>query len=297
MTQRTDSAARIVLLDDLGSEARRVIEVCGPDAERFLQGLLSADLRDLDANMAVPAALLTVKGKLVSDAVVVPRGDDMFLLVVPRDQAEAVHSDLDRHVIMDDVTLTLRGDLSAALAWGGDEAPAGEGVIVAATRHPAPGWLVLGTSAALETVASTRARADADTWAAYRIDTASPAWGRECTPDRFPPEVGYVHGVSYDKGCYRGQEPLARIHARSQVNWVMVRVTGHGEVGGTPVELAAETREQAGRLTTFVRRDGGGVGLAVVHRSVAVVGTELRGGGGTVTVQSEPLGDDPGIGA
>ena len=42
--------------------------------------------------------------------------------------------------------------------------------------------------------------------------------------DTFPPEVGFVAAVSYDKGCYMGQEPLARIHARGQVNRVLVQV-------------------------------------------------------------------------
>src|SRR5690606_21560455 len=128
------------------------------------------------------------------------------------------------------------------------------------------------------------------------IEAGVPAWGLEITPGTFPPEVGFVAAVSYDKGCFMGQEPLARIHARGQVNRVLVRVHAETCPQG-PVELAARDRPQAGRAATWAPDPAGGaLGLAVVHRSAASPGTVLSAeGSGPVEVRSGPLGDDPGV--
>ena len=119
--------------------------------------------------------------------------------------------------------------------------------------------------------------------------------GSRIEPDVFPPEVGFVYAVSYDKGCFTGQEPLARIHARGQVNRVMVRVNADAPIAlGTT--LAGPDRPEVGKLTTVAPDgDGGGVlGLAIVRRDVAEAGKALTAGDTTVTVTSGPLGDDPG---
>ncbi|MFY0531537.1 hypothetical protein [Nannocystis pusilla] len=120
--------------------------------------------------------------------------------------------------------------------------------------------------------------------------------GPEITPGTFPPEVGFVAAVSYDKGCFMGQEPLARIHARGQVNRVLVRVHA-GTCPEGPVELAAPERPQAGLAATWAPDPSGGAsGLAIVHRSAASPGTVLSAAGiGAVEVRSGPLGDDPGV--
>ena len=131
-------------------------------------------------------------------------------------------------------------------------------------------------------------RADDDALTQHRIDTATPAWGYELQAGFFPPEVGFTYGVSYDKGCFMGQEPLARIHARGQVNRVMVRV----ETAAGPSALSHPDRAEAGRLTSVA----GGRGLAIVRRELAAEGTVLQAAeGGAVKVISGPLGDDAGV--
>ncbi|MEE9386529.1 MAG: hypothetical protein V3V08_24200 [Nannocystaceae bacterium] len=284
-------------LAELSAESRTLVEVRGADARRFLQGMLSADMEGIGADEARPAALLTVKGKLLCDAVVMRVDGDGMGLLLPSTQADRVLAELDRHIIMDDVQLELGTHRSFAVLWGGGDArPAADGVRIYDARHPAPRWIACGPSAAVRGLVDRCAVADAETWTSHRIDTASPAWGYEMTADRFPTEIGLVHAISYDKGCYRGQEPLARIHARGQVNRVLVKLSASGRPDdGLPLPLHAEGRENAGSWTSVTGASAKTRGLAVVHRSVAIPGTVLRCGDVSIRVASGPLGDDPGL--
>ncbi|MCA9660464.1 MAG: folate-binding protein YgfZ [Myxococcales bacterium] len=282
-------------LRDLPGQARALVRLRGPDTERFLQGLLSADVAALEPGQAAAAALLTVKGKLISEAIVLCDGGG-YALALPADVADAVIDDLDRHIIMDDVTLEPAPEVGFSLVWGTEGwAPSVE-VGAFPTAHPAPGLLVVGDEAIREAALAGVAAATPEQFTAHRVATASPAWGFEIRPGFFPPEVGFVGGVSYDKGCYRGQEPLARIHARGQVNRVMVRIRATAAPDGDgPVALASEARPEAGEWTTWVAGEGGVDGLAIVHRSLAAPGTALQAGAIAIEVTSGPLGDDVGM--
>lgn len=284
--------ASYFILGDLPAQARTIVDVNGPDALRFLQGLLTADVAAIEAGEARPAALLTVKGKIISEVIVLRHGEG-FALAIPRDVAASVLADLERHVIMDDVTLTRHDERALALVWPAFSG-AGEGVRAYACAHPAPGTLVAGETAALAAALGGATRVDAAAFERLRIASGAPAWRREIEDDTFPPEVGFVAAVSYEKGCFRGQEPLARIHARGQVNRVMVRVRADA-APPEAVGLAAEGRPDAGRWTSWSAGEAGVDGLAVVHRSVAVPGTRLRAGEIGVEVVSGPVGDDPGV--
>ena len=215
------------ILDDLG-QGRAVVRLRGPDTRRFLQGSVSGNLDQLGPGSAVTAALLTVKGKLVSELVVLDSGDTTDLLV-PRSEAEAVASAFEEHIVMDDVTVERVADASAAMVWDDDDverliALPGSGLQCARTRHPLPATLVVGPIGSLRSALAEAIAIDSSEFDRVRIESATPGWGAELRPGFFPPEIGFVYAVSYDKGCYLGQEPLARIHARGQVNRVMVRI-------------------------------------------------------------------------
>lgn len=295
---------RTLLLDELAHQARAIVRLSGPDTPRFVQGTITANIEPLADDVAVTAALCTVKGKLVSELVVLPAGPNTIDLLVPRDVAAVVAESLDRHIIMDDVEVAPPADTSVGIAWDGDEhAPAptivGEGIRTFAARHPGPGCLVLGDKDAVLAAMAAGDAMDADGWAARRIATGTPAWGHEITADVFPPEVGFVHAVSYDKGCFMGQEPLARIHARGQVNRVLVRVKLAGDPGvpgDAPAPLLDDAGTQVGRLTTWAPGGDAFLGLAIVRRKVAVTGHVLMTDAIVAEVIAGPLGDDPGVG-
>jgi tRNA-modifying protein YgfZ len=282
-------------------QVRALVRVTGDDALRFLQGLLTADVGELTPGRATPAALLTVKGKIVSEVWVLAVSEHEPWLALPGEVAEAVLAKLDGHIIMDDVELEALPELGCAIVWADagslatGDLQAREGVRAFQATHPLPGVLLVGPHEALAALAGDDVgeRADAEAFMAARVRHARPAWGYEIGPERFPPEVGFVDAVSYDKGCYLGQEPLSRIHNRGQVNRVMVRVTlGAAPAGDGPLALH-DGELEVGTLTSWT---AAGEGLAVVKRVRAKPGTvlEAQSQGLAVTVSSEPLGDDPG---
>ncbi len=294
VTMVADVTNQFVRLDALAHQDRRLLRFTGADVGRFLQGVLSADVKQLRAGHAQAAAILTVKGKIISDAIVLCDVEGAIALAVPAEIADEVLALIDRHIIMDDVQVRLVPLQRFALAWPeGPEATAEVQRFV--TRHPAPGVLLVGERLALAEALKGVPEAEPNAYALHRIAAAAPAWGHEITADTFPPEVGFVAAVSYDKGCYMGQEPLARIHARGQVNRVLVQV-GAATLPAGPLPLAAPERAEAGRWTSWASSPDGAVGLAIVHRSVAKPGTVLTAEGvGPVEVCSGPMGDDPGV--
>lgn len=289
---------RYALLATLPSQARAVVRVTGDDALRFLQGLLSADVGELTPGRATAATLLTVKGKIISEVLVLAVAEDEPWLLLPAEIFDAVVAKLDAHIIMDDVELEPLPDHACAIAWtdAGTLTPEQIGELPAGVRafaatHPLPGVVLVGAESELAALSSIGEVADAESFTAARITHARPAWGFEIAADRFPPEVGFVDAVSYDKGCFLGQEPLSRIHNRGQVNRVMVRVSlSASPEGELPLVLQVDERE-VGELTSCTRALEG---LAIIRRAHATPGTLLRSGELSVTVQSPPLGDDPG---
>lgn len=292
-------ALSCALLDDVG-QARVIVRLRGPDARRFLQGSTSGDLDEIRPDHAVTAALLTIKGKLVSELVVLDSGDT-FEVLVPASEGDTVARAFEDHIVMDDVTVERDPTLTAAMVWDEDDIDApitfDAPLRCVRTRHPLPATLVVGPPQLLRAALADAVPLDAAGFDRARIESGTPGWGAELRPGFFPPEIGFVYAVSYDKGCYLGQEPLARIHARGQVHRVMVRVVLERPVA-TPAALAAEAREDAGTLTTCVAELAGAAGLAIVRREVAVLGTLLRTTaepGVALRVVSGPLGDDPGV--
>lgn len=285
------------LLAELPSQSRTIARITGDDAVRFLQGLLTADVADLVPGSASPATLLTVKGKIVSEVWVLAVDDDERWLALPEAVSADVIAKLDGHIIMDDVQLELLPEQACAIVWSdGGRLRASElgslpaGVRVFEATHPLPGVLLVGPEAELRSIAIGEP-VDAEAFTAARIAHARPAWGFEITPDHFPPEVGFVDAVSYDKGCYLGQEPLSRIHNRGHVNSVMVRVRLSKPIASAlPIELTVADARPAGQLTSLAGLDG----LAIVRRKVAQPGTKLDAGEVELEVLTAPLGDDPG---
>lgn len=288
----------------LAGESRRALRAFGPDAERFIQGTISGDVTQ-SRQRAVCAAMLTVKGKVVNDLVVV--GDSRGLwLWLPAEEIDGAHARLDRHVIMDEVSFEQPEELEAVLVldpeWSIPAVTEASSLVVLPCEYPGVGVWVQGERAAILAVVDGMEELSYDAWTQHRAEHGYPAWSKEIVPDVFPPEVGFVAAVSYDKGCFMGQEPLARIHARGQVNRVMVRVEVAGDeqiLDVMPAPLRHESRKDAGRLTTLAAAravDAPRCGLAVVRRSLACIGTTLHTNEGVeVTVRSEALGDDDGI--
>lgn len=232
-----------------------VVRVTGEDAAAFLQGQCTADLR----NVALTDALwLSRKGRVLAHTVVAQEADGAFLLLCPHLPAAELIAVVTANVIADDVVAT---DESARwskwVAWGAEPAIAGAKSF-ATRRYGVPAWDVL-TPPAAAFPGETASLADLD---ASRIAAGVPAVPADCGANEFPQECGLDAWVSYAKGCYLGQEVMARIQSMGSLRRVLRRVAG-------PVSVGQELRTPEGKLVGTVRSAAGDVGLALVSVDLA----------------------------
>jgi hypothetical protein len=269
-----------------------VLRVTGEDAFSFLQGQFTNDLRALEREAeAVYGLWLTVKGKVVADSFVLRLGDGAWGVVSYFSAAAAIRERLESFVIADDVTIA---DETGAWVGGSflgsapPERPAG--VFAWTGRRVRDGnreWLV---PAAEE--AAVRARLggweewDAAKLESVRVATGVPAVPRDAGPGDLPNEAGLEGAaISYSKGCYLGQEVMARLRAMGQVRRSLVRVqlAGEAEPAGTPAALWQGERQVGELRSATPGPDGrGAVGLAMVSRLHVAAGAKLGFAAGAV---------------
>jgi len=224
---------------DVAARPRAFVRVSGPDARDYLQRMVSNDVDALEAGGSVPALLLTAKARLIAPLVVWRRGDEDYLLLTEPELGETMRAHLAR------MRLRARCEIEAeehesVLVFGG------EGI---ATDFPGAAELL--DSALAPTLSE-------DELELRRIEAGVPRWGRELDDSVLPAEAGLdrTH-ISFDKGCYPGQEPIARLHYRGHVNRSLQVVE---------LDDAAEVE----RVTSQARRpDGTVVALAYVRNSRA----------------------------
>ena len=128
-----------------------------------------------------------------------------------------------------------------------------------------------------------------------RVLAGEPRFGADFGPDNLPQETGLTEAVSFTKGCYLGQEVVARIHYRGGVNRFLrglILAPSADEISELPTSVELDGRE-VGRLTSYTSlADGKRVGLGILHKR-AEIGSEVAVTGvGTAEVVDLPFGDD-----
>ncbi len=258
------------------------LRVTGEDAANFLQGQFTNELRGLPEGGAVYGLWLTLKGKVLADSFVV-RGDSApgaaaFWVGSYFSSSAVIRARLEGYVIADDVVIE---DVTAE--WAG-LVLLGETVGAPRSANPAGGEGVMfpgrrGRQASVEWVFPVTQRAkvraqleglgevDAEEMARRRIAAGLPAVPTDIGLGDLPGEGGLEGAaISYTKGCYLGQEVMARLKSMGQVRRRLIRVTStDGDVpGGLPAALFAGERK-VGELRSAVRDGAGGwTGLAML---------------------------------
>jgi folate-binding protein YgfZ len=234
---------------DVAARERAYVRVEGPDACDYLQRMVSNDVESLQVGDACPALLLTARARVIAPVVVWRRGELDFLVSTELELGEVVGRLLLR------MRLRARCEIEAEehtslLLFGG------EGI---ATEFPGAVELL---DAGLEPTL------DADELELRRIEAGVPRWGRELDDRVLPAEAGLdATHVSFSKGCYPGQEPVARLHYRGKANRSL-RVLELDDVPAYDAELVHEGKV-VGRVTSAARRaDGSVVALAYVRTEV-----------------------------
>lgn len=274
---------------------RDVVRVQGPDAIAFLQGQLSQDVAALATGESAWSLLLQPTGKVDAWLRVTRLGEAEVLLDVDAGFGHAVHARLRRFKLRTDAELTSEEWSGLALRGpGAEDIPVPSGALALAAGWPRVGGVDLLSSG--EIALAGVPLASTDDLDVLRIECGVPAMGAELTDATIPAEAGdwlIAAAVSFTKGCYTGQELVARVDSRGGNVPRPVRglVLPEGEAPvGAEVDLDGKT---IGMVTSAARSSRHGtVALAVIGRAAAIgQQVELRwpGGRSTATITELPL--------
>lgn len=301
-------------LIDLGE--RDVLEATGPERQKFLQGMLSNDVLNRPAGEGCCAALMTARGHLQAlIRVLVAR--DAVLLELPAERMALVEQTLVHYRVAAPVRFKTRS--TAVLGLVGPQALerlrgagaevselgpeshvsaslAGQTVLVARASDLPPTGYVLhvnpdGAAAAWSALVAAGARPlGRRAMDALRVEAGRPWYGPDVSEENLLHETGLVAEChSPTKGCYIGQEVVARLEARGgNVNKQLrgLRLSAAVSPGASVVAEAKEV----GRVTTAaVSPRLGPIALAYVHRSAVEAGTAVAVAGATATVENPPF--------
>lgn len=259
----SSAVVQVAVLEDRG-----VVSVTGPDAEKLLAGLITNDMTLLADAPALYAALLTPQGKILFDFLVV-KTEGGFLLDTVRDKAGELVKRISMYKLRADVQIRdVSADFVVAAAWG--EAPLSPGGaagahVFADPRLPALGDRIVAEArsadAALAAIGGNSVSSAA--YHAHRIVLGVPEGGRDFAyGDTFPHEalLDQLHGVSFTKGCFVGQEVVSRMQHRTSVRKRVVPVLADQALPAGPLPVLAGKAE-IGRLGSVA----GARGLALLR--------------------------------
>jgi tRNA-modifying protein YgfZ len=232
---------------------RDFVGVRGPDAESYLQAMVSNDVEALGIGDACEALLLTAKARVVAPLVVLRRGLDDFLLLTEHGLGERVRSTLLRSRFAAKCLIEPETHTSSVVLGGTD------GIPTADFGEPAVEVL---DDPFDPTVAD-------DELELLRIRAGTPRFGRELDDRVLPAEAGLDrHAIDFEKGCYPGQEPIARQHYRGRVNRGLRVLEIEGpELPEYDAELTYDGKV-IGRVTSTAREGDRVIGLAYVRAEI-----------------------------
>jgi folate-binding protein YgfZ len=284
---------------------RAALIVRGADAAEYLQGQLTNDIEALERGQGCYAALLDRKGHLQADMRLLRLENDEIWIDLEPGPAPGVLKHLrtysiGRDVEVEDVSerwaiISLIGPRAAMLAgfeglgpehaqrfrdWDGTE-------VLAVSTDVGPDLLTSADQAAsLTELLRAAGAAEVSEQAAeiIRVESGRPRFGLEMGPETMPAEAGITErAVDFEKGCYIGQEPVARLHYRGKPNRTLrgLRLSGPAKHGDP---LVFGEREVGSVATACISPALGPIALAIVRRE-AGEGDRLAVGDGGVTAE------------
>lgn len=248
------TTAQVAILPDRG-----VVAVTGPDAEALLQGLITNDMGLLRSQRAIHAGLLTPQGKILF-AFMVVRHDGGYLLELAKPMAGDLVKRLLMYRLRANVDIRdVSADYTVAAVLGGIlPGAAGEAVIPDPRCAALGGRLLVSLTSDWMLGENAPIAAPADSFHARRVELGVPEGGRDYLfADTFPHEANFdvFNGVSFEKGCFVGQEVVSRMQHRTTVRKRVVRISAGEDLPPTGTDITTGT-VVIGRLGTVAGRAG-----------------------------------------
>lgn len=265
-------------LVDLSS--RQQLRVTGPDRVSFVQGMVTNDVEKLAVGASFLVAMLTAKGAMVGDGRVVKLADEM--LIDTGAGFGAMVCDFLNKYLISEITRwsTLRRGGAGVVGTAGGDVGGLDSVGAAPRCRAAGQWAGRRRQAQRARAGEGRALGVADgerdeTFEVLRVEAGVPKFGVDMTETTIPLEANLEKAIHYQKGCYIGQEVIARATYRGQMNKKLVGLL----LGEALAEKGAgEARGQTRSITSVVRSElkQQNVALAYVHRDHLAAGTTME---------------------
>lgn len=232
---------------------RTIWEIAGEDRFAFLQGLISNDAMLLKQEPAIYAAFLSPQGKYLADFLLISRGDAIWLDVA-ESQAQILIKRLKLYKLRANVTFTPLSQMRVYAYWGGDAPAIDDALIIQDPRLPAIGWRAYAGDEAFSSLAS-HDEADYET---HRIALGVPDGSVDMTVERsllLEFDLESLHGISFSKGCYVGQEVTARSKHRGQVRKQLYQVSADQPLPQAGTEICVGDKK-IGQLLSVAGQNG-----------------------------------------
>lgn len=286
-----DPATEYVALKDGTATTERpqtILRLTGKDPVGMLNAILTNDVPKAN-RQGVYALLLDPKGRIQTDLRALKGGEDILVVTEP-EGVEAVRDILGRYAPFSRVKLDepdwsvlglygsraseLLGESNLKEHETAEVEIGGTSVLVVGVRHPVPGYDLLGPAEIVHKVrehlvAEGAMAVGLQAYETLRVETGTPRFGADITPENFPAEAGILdRAVSFAKGCYPGQETVARMHYRGHPNRALHRLVIEGKPPqpGAPIH---QNGKQVGKITSIAPLPVNGQTLALgyLHRN------------------------------
>jgi folate-binding protein YgfZ len=306
---------------DLGFRAK--ISLTGGDRVRWLNGMVTNNIRDLAVGSGVYAFLLNPQGHILGDLYAYNRGES---ITVDTDagQAEKILATFDRYIIMDDVDVTNLSEQLTALGIAGPKARevlAAAGFVIPEMQplqvqsvkwqsaecslirgedaeHPSYEiWLEPASVRQLwdALLAAGAAPVGSEALELQRIVSGIPRYGVDIRERDLPQETEQARALNFDKGCYVGQEIVERIRSRGAVHRKFIGFVADGTEPIAPGTKVVAGEKEVGEITSAASLRFAGqekaVALGYIRREVGVPGRKVTIGTARATVASLPVAD------
>ena len=283
------------------------LELMGPDRERFFGGMVTAAIEGLPQGNGHFGFITDVRGRILASATVLALEDRLWL-EIPKGRGRTIIEHLEKYIVTDQVEILPLGDMASVRIAGPKSAEVLADLGASAARDLTEPWnhtqvefldyqarlvregdggvpaFSLWQSSAIaplmaEDLAETGIpQVGTGATEALRIEDGHPLWGVDYDDTNLPQETGIEDAVDYEKGCYLGQEIVARIHYRGQPARRMCRLVfepGHMPAAGAQIEFDGRS---AGTVTSISPspRDDAAIGLALLPRRAVEALPEAR---------------------